>query len=56
MANIDDDTGMCGKGNDFESAASYLLPKDPVARNKTNGNHVSDETSDMDGRNEANVA
>ena len=31
MANVDGNTGVDGKRNNFESAASYLLPKDPVA-------------------------
>ena len=31
MANIDGDSGPGGKRSDFEAAAAYLLPKDPVA-------------------------
>ena len=32
MANVEDDTGPVGKREDFERAASHLLPKDPVAK------------------------
>ena len=35
MANIEDDTVPTGKRHDFEKAAAYLLPKDPVARRRT---------------------
>ena len=36
MANIDGDTGPHGKRNNFEAVAAYLLPKDPVTRNRSN--------------------
>ena len=31
MANVDGDTGAGGKRSDFEAAASFLLPKNPIA-------------------------
>jgi hypothetical protein len=34
MANVADDTGPNGKRGDFEAAAAYLLPKDPVIKRK----------------------
>jgi hypothetical protein len=37
MASINVDDGPTGKRNDFEAAASYLLPYDPVARKRTAG-------------------
>ena len=43
IANVYGDTGKGGKQNGFESSALYILPKDPVARNKPNVNRVSDE-------------
>ena len=47
MANVDGDTGIDGKRNNFESAASYLLPKDPVARQRS-GKRPHAEIADVD--------
>ena len=51
MANVDGDTGVGGKRSDFEAAASFLLPKDPVAARLREGQKhpnatVSDTTAD----------
>ena len=35
MALVRNDTGPGGKMNDFEATAAFLLPKDPVARNRS---------------------
>ena len=35
MALVKNDTAATGKMNDFESAAAFLLPEDPVAKRKT---------------------
>ena len=35
MASVEQDDGPNGKRNDFEAMASFLLPKDPVARKST---------------------
>ena len=32
MASVEQDDGSNGKRNDFEAMASFLVPKDPVAR------------------------
>ena len=58
MANIEDDTEIGGtptnpipgKRNDFEAAVAYLLPKDPVARKRTQGSKRNvNEISEADG-------
>jgi hypothetical protein len=36
MALVRNDQAVCGKMNDFESTASFLLPHDPVANRRTN--------------------
>ena len=51
MANVDGDTGAGGKRSDFEAAASFLLPKDPVAARLREGQKrpnatISDTTAD----------
>lgn len=35
MANVREDTAVGGKREDFEATAAYLLPKDPVARKRS---------------------
>ena len=34
IASVEEDQGPTGKRNDFESAVSHILPKDPVQRKK----------------------
>ena len=55
MANVDGDTDANGKRNNFESAAAYLLPKDPVARNRNN-KRPNASISDADVTDRANIS
>ena len=54
MASINMDDGPAGKRNDFEAAASFLLPHDPVAKKRTAGQkRDAASVSGVDGDNAA---
>ena len=45
MANVKTDDGPKGKQNDFEAAAAYIIPYDPVAKKKTTGKRYNGDIS-----------
>ena len=56
MANVKSDTGDDGMRNNFEAAAAYLLPYDPVAKKRAaNGKSRGGQISSTDGEETADV-
>jgi len=47
MALVCNDQAACGKMNDFESTASFLLPHDPVANRRTNDQKRNADISEV---------
>ena len=49
LALVQNDTAPTGKRNDFEAAAAFLLPHDPVAKKRASAKRTHAEVSAIDG-------